>query len=149
MTVRVKIIGRNRLNGKFRRLRVDQLRGMERAVALAGLDVQTEARKSIQRGSRSGVTVRRGGRPHTRSAPGEPPKTDTGRLVSNIFSILDADQLGVEVGTDIQYGRFLEFGTRRGLAARPWLHPAFERLKPRIQRRFAKAFKQASRGAAR
>lgn len=147
MALRIKIIGRDWLTGKFRRLPLDQLRGMSRVLALSGLDVQTEARRSIQKGTRSGMIVMRGGRTHQRSAKGEAPKTDTGRLVSNIFSILDADEGAVEIGTDLKYGRYLEFGTSR-MAARPWLHPAYERLKPRIRRRFAQTFRQANRAAA-
>jgi len=148
LSVRVKIIGRDRLNAKFRRLPVDQVTGVGRAVALSALEVQGEARKSIQRGRRTGVIVRKGGKRHQRSAPGEPPKTDTGRLVSNIFAILDANQLGAEIGTDIRYGRHLEFGTRK-MQPRPWLHPAFERMKPRIAKRFAKFFKDANRKSGR
>jgi hypothetical protein len=105
LTVRVKIIGRDRLNGKLGRIAIEGVRGVERAIALSGLEVQTEARRLIQQGPpRTGVTETIGGKQHTRSAPGEPPKTDTGRLVSNISAILDGDQLGVEVGTRLDYG---------------------------------------------
>lgn len=60
---------------------------------------------------------------------------------------LDADGLGGSVGTDLAYGRYLEFGTRR-MTARPWLQPAFESAKPRIRRRLADAVKKANRLAA-
>jgi hypothetical protein len=58
-----------------------------------------------------------------RSLPGEPPHIDTGRLIASVQAIGPAEQGDVifaTVGTDVFYGRLLEFGTRR-VAARPWL----------------------------
>lgn len=156
MATTLKIIGIDQVTKKYRRIVLSNLDMLEREMARAGLLVQSDARKSIQRGSRSGKTVTIGGKSHTRSAPGEPPKTDTGRLVANIFSILSADKQGVIVGTDIAYGKRLEFGFTGSDAkgrsinqgARPWLQPAFERMKPKIQERFSRQFRRANRRAA-
>ncbi len=146
MAVTVKFIGIDSVTKRFKRIARENLKGFERQMAEAGLLVQSDARKSIQRGSRSGETVTIGGKTHTRSAPGEPPKTDTGRLVSNIFSILDADKQGVTIGTDILYGKILEFGSSK-MGARPWLQPAFDRMKPKIRERFNRQFKRNNRKA--
>lgn len=61
---------------------------------------------------------------HTSSSAGEYPASDTGHLASNI----EIEGLGkkiVSVGTDVMYGRYLEFGTRK-ILPRPWLQPSFE-----------------------
>jgi HK97 gp10 family phage protein len=63
---------------------------------------------------------------HRASAPGQPPAVDTGRLRASITHTLperDERGLRVRVGTDVEYARYLEFGTRR-MAPRPFLRPA-------------------------
>jgi HK97 gp10 family phage protein len=57
-----------------------------------------------------------------RSAPGEFPHADTGKLRQSIFSDLDRERMVVTVGTPLEYGRFLEDGTRN-MEARPYLRP--------------------------
>ena len=144
MTVTLKVIGVDHVTKRYRRIALEQLDEMGKALAISGLELQGQCRALISRGARSGKQRKKGGRS---SAPGEPPKTDTGRLVSNIFSILASDRQSVEVGTDINYGRFLEFGTSK-MAARPWLHPTYQKIKPRIEERLRRAFKKANRDAA-
>jgi len=69
---------------------------------------------------------------HQASAPGQYPATDTGRLVSSVRMLPDVGTSYV-VGTNVEYGRWLEFGTSR-MAARPWLLPSFERAKIGVER---------------
>lgn len=59
------------------------------------------------------------------SFPGEPPHLRTGRLRASVTWELGQDALGLyaAVGTNVDYGRYLEDGTDR-LAARPWLKSA-------------------------
>lgn len=65
---------------------------------------------------------------HQASAPGEPPATDTGML-----SRVQIDRTGMKakdkpeamVGTDHDYGFFLEFGTRK-IQPRPWARPSLD-----------------------
>ena len=64
-------------------------------------------------------------RVHKASAPGEYPMTDTGRLVASI-KIEQEGPLVAYVGTAVDYGAHLEFGTSQ-MAARPWLMPSFEK----------------------
>lgn len=65
------------------------------------------------------------GRPHVPSAPGSPPNVDTGRLRSSITHDLSVDAQGIvaRVGTDVEYGLYLEVGTSK-MEARPYLRPA-------------------------
>lgn len=148
-SVRTKIIGKDKVFQKLAKVAVEQSAGMRRAIALSALDVATDARRSIQRGGRSGAPYVRyqPRREGVASAPGEPPKTDTGRLVSSIFAEVLPSGLEAEVGTTIKYGKFLEFGTSK-MGARPWLHPAFERQKPRIRKRLEQEFQKANQRAA-
>ncbi len=105
---------------------------LARAVAESAAALRDTARDLVARPGTAG-----------RSAPGEPPRLDSGELRDSIFA--RAQGLRAEVGTDLAYGRHLEFGTVR-VAARPWLHPAFEASKARIKARLAEAARRALRG---
>ena len=84
------------------------------------------------------------------SPPGSPPGVDTGRLRASISTnwsdsgtsrMQGADGVGepgrnenrftVVVGTNVFYGPLLEYGTRH-MPARPFIRPAFDRIKNRI-----------------
>ena len=58
-----------------------------------------------------------------RSKPWEPPRVQTGRLRANITHELHPTLPIARVGTNVTYGKSLEFGTNRMLP-RPWLRPA-------------------------
>lgn len=70
--------------------------------------------------------------PVVRSQPGQPPFKQTGTLRASVQQEIDASTQSGRVGTNLRYGLFLETGTRRGLAPRPWLRPAFEYVKTQI-----------------
>ncbi len=104
--------------------------------------VRTTAIKSIQSVSQ-GKTVtrtRQGGGTylHVASRPGDPPNTDTGRLVSSIEVEIDGES--VFVGSSLEYAGKLEFGDRgSNLEKRPWLNRAVESNRTEINRRIADA----------
>ena len=66
---------------------------------------------------------------------------DTGRLRSSI-RILHArfDQLGFEVGTDVEYAASVEFGIKQKPS--PYLHPAFELAKHELIPKLSSIFKR-------
>jgi len=70
---------------------------------------------------------------YTASAPGEPPAVATGRLRQSIKSSIETedDNLVGYVGTDMEYGKELEYG-RHNMAPRPWLRPSFERSEQEV-----------------
>lgn len=71
-----------------------------------------------------------------RSKPGEPPHRDTGALQASIEVNGPAEQgdaVFASVGTALEYGRYLEFGTSR-MAARPWLSRGLYQNNDRIAR---------------
>ena len=147
-TIRVKVIGQARLKTALRRVSTSNRTGVSRAIGTAGALVQGDAQRSIQRGTRTGAVVTIAGKKHQRSAKGEPPKTDTGRLVSSIFAEFDESGLEIEVGSDVEYATWLEFGTKdKKLGERPWLQPAFERNKDQIKAVVRAAIKAANRAA--
>lgn len=146
--IRAELIGLAKLQRSLRKVVTANRTGVQRAIAISAAEMQGDAQRSIQRGSRSGVVVTIGGKRHQRSAPGEPPKTDTGRLAGSIFAEFSNGGLRAVVGTDVVYGEHLELGTKN-LAARPWLFPAFERNKDRIKKRVREAIKAAGRKAGR
>jgi HK97 gp10 family phage protein len=148
MAIRAKLVGLARLQRTLRKVSTANRTGVQRAIAISGAQVQGDAQRSIQRGGRSGVIVTIAGKRHQRSAAGEPPKTDTGRLAGSIFAQFSPGGLRVDVGTDVVYGPHLEFGTKN-MGARPWLLPAFERSKADIKARVRKAVKAAGRKAGR
>ena len=102
-------------------------------VGRAGNLVRNTAVQSINQGSRSGAFYTRGGKTGQRSAAGEPPKTDEGILAGSIVIDIDPDGLGANVESRADYSEALEFGTSK-MAARPFMQPALEENKPKINR---------------
>jgi HK97 gp10 family phage protein len=150
VSITAKVEGLDSLKRKLKALQADAQRPVKDAIRGGALAVEREAKTTVQRGQRSGRIYFRGKtrRPHQASAPGEPPKSDTGYLASHITTVLDADGLGASVESQSDYSKSLEFGTSK-MAARPFLFPSFERLKPRIKERIAQALNAAFRKAGR
>lgn len=93
-------------------------------VALAAFDIRTTAILKIQKVS-PGRIYPRGTKNHIASLPGDPPNTDSGRLIQSIDVEIRPYALSALVGTNIVYGPWLEFGTLK-MAPRPWLKPSFD-----------------------
>jgi len=73
------------------------------------------------------------------SSPGEPPAQATGALRQSIKGGTEGagDNLFGYVGTSLDYGRMLEFGTSR-MAARPWLRKSFEESSAKVKSIFTR-----------
>jgi len=59
----------------------------------------------------------------------EHPQVQTGRLRSSITH--ETDELSATIGTNVEYGKFLEFGTSK-MPPYPWLFPAVEMQRDKI-----------------
>ena len=112
---------------------------LKQIIGAGGQMVMNEAKQSIQQNSGGGKTYQKykPRRTHTASAEGQPPNTDTGFLVSNIFLQIDPDGLGADVESRADYSGYLEFGTSK-MEARPYLQPALEANRRKIIRMFAR-----------
>lgn len=137
MTVRVTVSGGGRLAARLDRL-ADQVElAVQSAVADGADDLRREARALL---NVPGV-----GAP---SSPGEPPRRQSGQLRDSLRTEIAPGRPSAAVGTDLDYGAHLEFGTQ-DTAPRPWLQPAVQNALPRIKARIKDALREALRRAAR
>jgi HK97 gp10 family phage protein len=120
------------------------------AIRASAQMVANDARRSVARGPKTGHVYQRRGVAHQASAPGEPPATDTGRLVTSIVADVEREGSGVVgvVEARTEYAVHLEYGTRH-MAARPFMNPAFERNRQRIAALVAQALATATQRFAR
>jgi HK97 gp10 family phage protein len=91
------------------------------ALRKAAYIVAGTAKQLIQRGPKTGRTYGK----HTASAPGEPPASDTGNLVSSI-TVEEINDGQVNVICRAPYAAVLELGTDDGttIEERPFMRPA-------------------------
>jgi HK97 gp10 family phage protein len=66
------------------------------------------------------------------SKPGEYPHKLTGHLRRNVEMEHDREKMIARVGTNVEYGRYLELGTRK-MKRRPWLSRALVEMRQRIK----------------
>lgn len=126
MKINVEFEGIENLQRELRKRGSAAETAVKAAVMGAAFMVQGEARTSIQRGPKTGRAYQKSKTvTHIASAPGEPPATDTGRLVSSILVSPEDGGYAARVGTNVKYGKDLEYGTRK-IAPRPWLFPAIK-----------------------
>ena len=77
------------------------------------------------------------------SLPGEPPKKVTGELQRSIAWVTESDtsSIALQVGTNLEYGRYLELGTSK-MVARPYLRATLLERLNRIQAGVVAAVRQ-------
>lgn len=113
-----------------------------KAVAATALMVNTDIKKRIKRGAKTGRVYRRGTVTHQASAPGQAPATDNGTLASSI-TFKQVSPLTAEVESRLDYATYLEFGTQN-IAPRPAWVPAVEAARPDFAKRVAEAIRRAA-----
>lgn len=146
MKINVEVDGIENLQRELRKRGSDVENVVKAAVMGAALLVQGEARTSIQRGPKTGRAYQKSKTvTHIASAPGEPPATDTGRLVSSILVTPEEGGYAARVGTNVRYGKDLEYGTRK-IAPRPWLFPAIKNNSRQILGSIGSAVRRALNG---
>lgn len=147
MSVTMRLEGAAQLERALKKLDENAQKEVGKAIAATGLVLRGEIVKKYQRGPATGEVYEkyRPRRTHQASAPGEAPATDTGRLANSvIFDNLPQQPLSVEVRTDVEYGPWLEFGTR-DIAPRPNWVPSVEEETPKYIRRLEAALRKATR----
>lgn len=121
----IEIAGMRGLQETLRLMSERSGKSIDKVMLNAAFLTHKNAVLSIQQGpKRKGRHYPRGKKVHIASAPGQPPKTDTGNLVSNI-TVQKEGFADYSVGSrsNAPYGFWLEFGTSKMLP-RPWLMPA-------------------------
>lgn len=113
-------------------------RGIRNAFHLIGKDLVKESRRSILKGPKTGQLYRIKGRKrlHRASAPGQPPANLSGDLRKAIgFQIKGSEEMKFGARSKVDYGRFLELGTKR-MIKRPFLLRAIQKLQQRTANYF-------------
>lgn len=119
-----------------RREVVGRFRGaLDRNLRAATDHYLSELRKNLLRGQRSGRRYRVPGgktRKYTASAPGEYPANRTGTLAQS-YQEVPVGKYRVIVGTPLEYGRYLELGTRN-MQPRPHFKRTFRDNRNELER---------------
>lgn len=124
----VHMSGHGKLSRSFERLSKSIQRAVAVAVREGAEQVAREARAAIMEDSGGSMT-----------------QTDRERLAASVR--VDEDGPIIRVGTDLELGAELEFGSQSA-PARPWLQPALERVAPSVSRRIERSVRDAIRAAA-
>lgn len=133
----VELFGWNDLKQGLEAYATKADKGVMDAIKVTAFAIERDAIKSMSvRGK--GKIYQRGNITHQASAEGDAPSTDTGRLAASVKAIIKTKE--AYVGTDVDYGFFLEFGTRK-VAERPWLRRAKEKNMPMFRNRVKAALK--------
>lgn len=148
MRLKVQMIGLKKINAQFEKIQANVDKATLQALSEGALLVHSTAIKSIQ--SKEGTPRIVGGRKIIVSDPYNPPNTQTGRLIKSIRWVLNAANKLAQVGTDLKYGAYLEFGSKKiNLLPRPWLRPAFLKHKKELGEIYVKLINAAiKKGAA-
>lgn len=141
--IKGSIKGLKKMMAQLDRAQSEILSGQVKAVQLSTLRLHELAVQSIQE--------IHGGKPQVRynpkrvvvaSNPGDPPNSDTGRLVQSIkFDFQKSGQIG-RVGSNLKYAAYLEFGTEN-MAPRPWLSTAVEAVNKEVPQIFEEQINDA------
>jgi len=133
MSIRISVDGIKDVEAALQRYGKDVENELGEVVDKVAITIRTEVQKAISRGGRTGVVYKRGKKTHQASAPGEPPKTDTGFLVNQML-YNKPDKLTAEIGNNAKYAYWLEYGTRRNGGPRPIWIPTTEKYRPIFQK---------------
>jgi phage gpG-like protein len=140
LNVSLKITGITETFKNLEKYEKNKTAKVQGVIDLTAQLVRSDAISSMQKTPKSGNIYKRGSKVHTASSSPNPPAIDGGRLVNSVRALVG--KMEAFVGTNVAYGRHLEFGTSRNLNPRPWLFPAFERQR----RNFLARIKQAMAG---
>lgn len=82
---------------------------------------------------RRGPKNKKGAKTHTASKPGYAPNVDIGTLRASIHLEKQSGPYEYHISDGVIYGKYLEFGTARGMAARPFMRPVFDKWQKQIE----------------
>lgn len=132
---KVKIL--KNLNG-FKNFSKSIERAMEQANGMAANEIRNEAVQLLAENGDGPIQIRYNPKRKVHvSQPGNPPNSDTGRLMQSVK--YEKDGQAYLVGTNVRYGAYLEFGTK-DIAPRPWLSVAVKRVTKLIPQFYRTAY---------
>ena len=145
-SIKLNMDGINETISEFQRLSGESEESMSRIINDALDDTQEIAIRGIKSGPASGQQYTSGGKTVRRSAPGQYPMTDKSRLQSSIKvkRTAPAPKMAGSVGTNVQYGKYLEFGTSR-MEKRPWLRRSFRKAIRNIDKELKAEIEEAKK----
>jgi len=141
--IQVKVENTQAVADALRKYGKDAEREIGRAIDKMGLTVTSDVKRKIQRGPKTGEIYNRRGKQHRASAPGEAPATDTGTLVSSIYTS-KINPLTIEVGSRLDYAYYLELGTVK-MDPRPAWIPSIEENRAKFNGWIEDALRKAAR----
>ena len=115
---------RKKAVGWLTRAAITVQRRARELLSIPGTAVRARTSRGGRKGSRTTGAVR--------SAAGEPPRKQTGRLRASVAYEVDESAMEARVGTNVVYGKHLELGTKKGIAPRPWLRRALAEMQTRV-----------------
>lgn len=139
--IEVKIIGVKNFGEACKRMAAQNKKSLGAILLDAATMTHKIAVDLIRDGARSGIVYLKTKKkiPHVASAPGEPPKSDTGTLVQNItiekIGTKSGDGYTVGSRKGAPHGFFLEFGTHN-MMPRPWLSVALNRMQEAMKGKY-------------
>ena len=107
----------------LRRAAMEVVRRAKELLSVSGDRGQVEGTKGHRKGSRIYGAVR--------SAPGEPPRKQTGRLRASVTSEVDEASIGTASGPTCLYGQGPRNGHQAGHRPAPWLRRALAEMQAR------------------
>jgi HK97 gp10 family phage protein len=116
-----------------------------RAVIRGTESVRNEAIDLILSTAKTGRVYTRRGVDHHASAPGEPPASDTGRLIGSLVTEYDEANLTGRVRAAAEHAMPLELGTEK-MEPRPFLRPAAANKQAEIEADIAAEVSKALKG---
>ncbi len=132
----VELEGVEELHRAFARLELGVLREVKGVVAMSAAEIEAEAKARVP------VRAANPAYPVSKAKAAQP----RGMTRDKIKTILRDGGLGASIGTAYFIARFLEQGTKK-MAARPFLNPAFQLVRPKYLERLSAALNKAGREA--
>ena len=120
----------------YPKLPIEMMDDVNLVLGKAAAGAETEMKKRITSGQKSGNVYKRGNATHTASAPGQSPANDTGKLAGGIKYNKVADNEH-EVKITTEYALMLEVGTSKMLA-RPFIMPTMLNTRRKLEAAFRK-----------
>ncbi len=130
----MEIQGSKELQAIIKKMKASGDKQLQAMLAEGAIDTDAEAKRLIASRQSRGREYKRGRISHIASTAGNPPNTDTGRLIRSVKIMKISGGYDVGSRQDAPHGLWLEFGTSK-MAARPWLSVAYNKIiKPLIEK---------------